>query len=227
MSPVAGKARSDQQIKKDVVDCLVADGRVDASGVNVEVSSGKVILTGNVPSCATKCAARDDAFGVLGVRGVQNQLTVLRADDTPVLSDADIQANAGSVLEWCPDIDSSAVQVSVRGGAVYLRGAVVSYWRRALAEALVTNIDGVTDVQNELVVTPTDDVRDEDIAETIEASLRRSAAISAADVTVKVEKGVVTLMGIAPDHSALHGVLEAAQYATGVRDVRNCVSIAG
>jgi len=224
MPPVVSPVRSDEQIKKDVVDHLYADGRVDASDVNAEVSKGKVILTGNVPSCTARRAARDDAFGVLGVRGVRNQLTVLRTATT--LSDDEVRANAKSVLEWSSDIDPSNIQVDVSGGAVSLSGSVTSYWQRTLAERMVANIDGVLGVQNELTVVPSEDVLDEAIAESIEASLRRSSCVSADDVTVKVEQGVVTLSGVVPSCMASRITQEAAHHTTGVRDVRSDLSVA-
>lgn len=42
--------RADEEIKRDLVDELYWDYRVDASNVKAEVSDGKVRLTGTVPS---------------------------------------------------------------------------------------------------------------------------------------------------------------------------------
>jgi len=207
------------------VDHLYVDDRVDASDVNVEVNNGRVVLTGNVPSCMARRAAGDDAFGILGVRGVHNQLTVLKSVG-PLLSDEVIQANAKSVLEWSSDVDASDIRVNVSVGTVSLGGSVVSYWQRTLAERLVANIGGVVDVDNELTIVPTGDVSDEMIAENIESSLRRSPCVSVDDVVVKVAQGVVTLSGTAPSFPALCCVREIVQHTAGVRDIGDNLSIA-
>jgi len=47
---------TDEKIKKQVVDQLYWDARVDASDVKVEVSDRNVILTGTVPSYGVRQA---------------------------------------------------------------------------------------------------------------------------------------------------------------------------
>ncbi|MFO7783893.1 MAG: BON domain-containing protein [Thermodesulfobacteriota bacterium] len=66
-------ARTDERIKKDVVDELYWDDRVNASEVYVEVSNGTVTLRGEVPTYFSKTAAHDDALEILGVVSVRNQ----------------------------------------------------------------------------------------------------------------------------------------------------------
>lgn len=59
-------ARTEEQIKRDVVDQLFWDIRVDASDVTVEVSNGTVTLRGTVPTYLAAKAAIDDSWCVLG-----------------------------------------------------------------------------------------------------------------------------------------------------------------
>jgi hyperosmotically inducible protein len=54
-------ARTEEQIKRDVVDQLYWDNRVDASDVTVEVSNGTVTLRGTVPTYFASTAALNDA----------------------------------------------------------------------------------------------------------------------------------------------------------------------
>ena len=55
-------------------------GSIDASDIEVAVSSGEVTLTGSVQDRDTKREAEDMAEGVLGVTNVQNNLRVKKDD---------------------------------------------------------------------------------------------------------------------------------------------------
>jgi hypothetical protein len=71
--------RKDEDIKKDIVDALYWDRRVDASLVTVTVSDGNVMLGGSVPDRAALEAAEDDARVVGGkgrVQTVENRLRI-------------------------------------------------------------------------------------------------------------------------------------------------------
>ena len=71
-----GYARSDERIREDVSDRLTDDWQVDASEIEVMVSSGEVTLSGMVNSRDEKRRAEDLAENVSGVRHVQNNLRV-------------------------------------------------------------------------------------------------------------------------------------------------------
>jgi len=68
--------RSDERIKEDVNDRLSDDYYVDASEVEVIVSSSEVTLTGMVNSREDKRRAEDIAESVSGVTNVENRLRV-------------------------------------------------------------------------------------------------------------------------------------------------------
>lgn len=68
--------RSDQRIKEDVSDRLMAHGHLDARGINVSVNNGEVTLSGTVNSRQDKRTADDIADSVTGVKDVNNQLKV-------------------------------------------------------------------------------------------------------------------------------------------------------
>ncbi|WP_429005811.1 BON domain-containing protein [Roseixanthobacter psychrophilus] len=68
--------RSDDRLREDVSDHLTDDRLVDASEIEVSVSSGEVTLTGTVADRAQRRRAEDVAEWVSGVRHVQNNLRV-------------------------------------------------------------------------------------------------------------------------------------------------------
>lgn len=77
-----GYTRSDERIKEDVNDRLTDDWAVDASGIDVDVESCEVTLTGEVPSREMKRRAEDVAEAVSGVKHVQNNIRVKQSEQT-------------------------------------------------------------------------------------------------------------------------------------------------
>lgn len=187
--------RTDQEIKRDLIDELYWDYRVDASDVKAEVSDGKVTLTGTVPSYSARSAAAAAAWGIDGVGGVTNLLTVRFPPTYVVPTDAEIKTSAERTLAWNPDVYSADIDVTVSGGVVRLEGTADAYWKRWKAEDLISNLSGVVDVENHLTVVPSGSFLDKDIAKDIEAALERNQYVDAEKVTVKVGDGEVTLTG--------------------------------
>lgn len=71
-----GYTRSDERIRDDVSDRLADNPILDASEIDVSVSSGEITLGGSVDSRYSKRLAEDLADDVLGVKNVQNNLRV-------------------------------------------------------------------------------------------------------------------------------------------------------
>lgn len=72
--------RSESAIREEVCERLTRHGQVDASGINVRVENGEVVLEGDVDSRAAKRMAEDAADSVSGVRDVHNRLRVRPRD---------------------------------------------------------------------------------------------------------------------------------------------------
>jgi osmotically-inducible protein OsmY len=218
--------RTDEAIKRDLVDELYWDYRVDASSVKAEVSDGVVTLTGTVPSFSARNAASTAAWGIDGVTEVTNLLTVRFPPTFAIPSDAEIMTSAERTLAWNPDVHSADIQVSVTGGTVKLEGTVDAYWKRWKAQDLVSDLRGVVEVENHLAVAPSESFLDKDIARGIEAALERNLYVNAEKITVRVEDGRVTLTGTVPSHYARGRAYDAAAFTPGVLDVDNNIVVA-
>lgn len=70
--------RSDERIREEVCERLTMDHDVDATEIDVQVSSGVVTLDGTVSERRAKRIAEDLAERVYGVSDVQNNLRVTR-----------------------------------------------------------------------------------------------------------------------------------------------------
>lgn len=213
--------RAEELIKRDVVDQLAWDTRVNANEIQVEVNDSTVTLNGSVPSYRARLAAQNDARNVLGVSGVENQLIIEYPTTFSVPTDNDIQVNAKNVLIWDPTIDASNITVTVDNGWVTLEGTVDMLWKKIEAESRVSNVAGVLGITNKLTVVPTENLTDQLIAEDIENALDRDVLIKVDDIDVKVEDGIVTLYGTVPSWTIDQLAYNAALYTNGVLDVRD------
>ena len=77
-----GYTRSDERIREDVNDRLTDDGWLDASDIEVQVSSNEVTLAGEVNSRAERRRAEDIVDVVTGVKHMQNNLRVKERSST-------------------------------------------------------------------------------------------------------------------------------------------------
>lgn len=68
--------RSDEEIKKIIVEELNGDKQIDAAKVTVEVKNGNVTLTGEVPTATAQSSANWITTAIPGVTDVINHLTV-------------------------------------------------------------------------------------------------------------------------------------------------------
>lgn len=71
-----GYQRSDERILEEVCERLEFDDAVDASDIEVAVTSGTVKLSGTVDDRQAKRRAEDIAESVTGVKNVENQIRV-------------------------------------------------------------------------------------------------------------------------------------------------------
>jgi hypothetical protein len=68
--------RSDERIYEEVCERMTRHGELDASNIEVQVQSGEVTLTGDVPDRRTKRLAEDLSDSVPGVQDIHNRLQI-------------------------------------------------------------------------------------------------------------------------------------------------------
>ncbi len=217
--------RTSEDIKKDVVDQLYWDDRLDASDVKVEVVDRTVRLSGSVPTYTARQAAEKDAWLIGGVTSVDNKLEVVYPSGFRQPEDSDLQADLSTALGWEPELRTADIDVFVRDGWVTLTGSVDAYWKKLRAEELASTLVGVRGVRNELSVVPSNRYGDRMIASSIVSALERNVHVEADEVDVTVEEGVVTLSGSVSSLPAFEAVQDVAAHTTGVLAIRNELTI--
>jgi hyperosmotically inducible protein len=213
--------RTDEQIKKDVVDQLYWDSRVDASKVSVEVNDHVVTLMGELPTQLARSAALMDVSVVPGVVDVQNHATVVFPSVAEMPPPDQIQTNIERLLGTNAYIRPADIRIVFDNGVVTLEGTVDAMWKKDYAQDLVAHVHGVAEVHNRLGVHHGKSILDRTIAEDITAALQRNVLVDAEDIQVDVKGGIVKLRGMVPTWQARRIARDTALYTSGVVDVHD------
>ena len=216
---------NDEKIKKNIVDLLYWDSRVDASNVKVEVEKGEVVLRGTVPNYTASEAALFDSWKPKGVVKVDNQIMVKSYGQKNLPSDSEIKNRIENMLSWNQSINNLDVTVSVASGTVFLDGYVDAYWKKLRAEQLASDVLGVLTVKNKLMIVPAKSVVDEAIAKDIKLAMQKTDGIDPSAIDIRVKDGKVTLSGNVKGARAYHAALECVVNTFGVVDMDNNLSI--
>ena len=107
--------RSDARIEEDACERLTHHGMLDASGIQVQVNSGEVTLTGTVESRQAKRMAEDILDTISGVRDVNNQLRVQGQGQMGQGQDADRLGVAGQGQHQTSQTQSQTPTKNQRG----------------------------------------------------------------------------------------------------------------
>jgi osmotically-inducible protein OsmY len=114
-----------------------------------------------------------------------------------MLDDKQLKQEVLNELTWDPRVNVAHIGITAKGGVVTLTGHVEKYAEKLAAENAVRRVKGVNAIAEEIEVRVPFDVRhdDQQIATNAANRLKLDASLPKESITVKVEKGWVTLMG--------------------------------
>jgi osmotically-inducible protein OsmY len=143
------------------------------------------------------------------------------------MSDSDIQQNVVDELRWEPSLEDDDIAVGVKDGVVTLAGYSKSYLDKWKAERVASRVKGVKAIVNNIEVKlPSASERpDPDIARAAVDALKWNVSVPRDRITVKVEKGWVTLEGDVDWYYQREAAERAVRYLTGVKGVSNLVTV--
>lgn len=139
---------ADHEIAKRIIDLFSWNVSVPEDRVTVKVEHGWVTLTGTVDWYYQADEARKAAGRISGVRGVTTDIAVRRL---PVA--ANVKERILAALKRQAELDGSSVTVVTEGTKVRLGGRVRAWNERGIAERAAWAAPGVTDVEDNIVVT--------------------------------------------------------------------------
>jgi osmotically-inducible protein OsmY len=149
---------SDTWIGLKVKSALLFHRNVSATGTTVYVKDGIVTLQGEASSLAEKELTTEYARDVDNVKAVKNNMTIAKTPAKPVettsekIDDASITAEVKSSLLSHRSTSALHTTVSTTDGVVTLSGIAKNDAEKSLVTKLVTDINGVTSVINNMTI---------------------------------------------------------------------------
>jgi osmotically-inducible protein OsmY len=149
---------SDAWVGTKVKSTLLFHRNVRATKTDVNVKDGVVILSGEASSMAQKELTTEYAQDVEGVKEVKNEMTIAKAPAKPTettgekIDDASITAQVKSSLSSHRSTSAVKTKVSTTDGVVTLTGVAKNAAEKSLVTKLVTDIDGVNSVVNDMTI---------------------------------------------------------------------------
>ena len=140
---------NDQEIISAVENALFYDPRVSSFNVEVDSVYGRVTLRGTVDNLEAKRSAEQTANNTRGVTMVYNRLKV-RSENQ--LTDAQLERKARNAIEGNIWIAEDDVTLIVVNGVADLFGTVDSTYEKNKAESLISAIEGISYVDNNMLV---------------------------------------------------------------------------
>lgn len=163
-----GEKFDDAWIDGSIETAMLFNSHLNEYSIRSEVQNGKVTLSGNVGSDIDRSLAGEIAKGVDGVKSVDNQITVGSQQGTVDKLSAQASDRGQKLRQWASDATTTAeiktrllangsthglqINVDTKADVVTLSGKVASAEEAALAEQIASNVESVTDVNNQLVV---------------------------------------------------------------------------
>jgi osmotically-inducible protein OsmY len=141
--------------------------------------------------------------------------------------DAKIRDNVIAELDFEPQVDATAIGVSVKDGIVTLTGHVPHYMQKLAAEAATRRVKGVIGLAQEIEVRfPTETGHsDDELANRASHILNWTIVAPKDGIKVKVEKGWITLRGEAQWAYQKQDVERALRRLEGVTGVTNLITV--
>jgi hyperosmotically inducible protein len=151
-------------------------------------------------------------------------------DTKTAVSDSWITSKTKIALFADERVPGREVSVETVNGVVSLRGKVDSADAKMAAEQVAQGIEGVKHVKNELqVIAPAQrdrvDAKDNEITKQVKRRISEDPRFKGADIKVDTTNGVVRLTGDVPNVTTAARASEMARQVTGVRAVKNELTV--
>jgi hyperosmotically inducible periplasmic protein len=224
---------ADDQMESSFKNTYVYKNYLHDDAIKVEAKAGVVTLTGTVADQYHKALAEDTVSGMPGVTRVDNQLAT-KAEVAADKADTWIERKLKLALLFHRHVNGTKTNIAVKDGVVTLTGDASSMAQKELTTEYARDIEGVTDVKNNMTVMGTPDpaertvdekIDDASITAQVKMALLTHHSTSAINTKVETRNGEVTLGGIAKNDAekALVGKLVAD--IKGVTSVENKMTI--
>ena len=137
----------DTRIAESVLHALEWSSTIPHDQISVKVDNGWVHLEGNVVWLYQKQAAESSVSDLSGVRGVNNQITVI-----PHINEMIVKENIRKALERSASLEADKIHIETNGNKVTLKGSARSWNERMEVERAAASAPGVAEVDDQLAI---------------------------------------------------------------------------
>ena len=146
------------------------------------------------------------------------------------VDDAALLTSVKSALVANKVTDAGEINVDVNRGTVKLAGFVDTEKEKAAAGEVARKVDGVQTVQNDIAVhkqneSTGDYIDDSVLTAKVKTALIESPQTKAHQINVETDHGVVQLSGFVDNAAAKSAATNVAKSVSGVKDVKNELSV--
>ncbi len=236
----ASASDTDEKIESAAQSSYVFKKYLKDDDIKVKSEKGAVTLSGTVGEESHKTLAQDTVENLPGVKSVDNRLKV-KGEAAADNSDAWITMKVKTSLLFHRNV-SSLTDVSTKDGIVVLKGEANSQAQKALTTEFVKDVEGVKDVENQMVVANAADksagesvadkvddvgeaIDDASITALVKMTLLYHRSTSGLKTKVVTNDGQVTLTGKAGSSAEKDLVTKYVQDVHGVKGVINQITI--
>ena len=213
---------NDKQLQQSVTEELTWEPSITSAHIGVTAREGVVTLSGHVPSYWEKRSAEAATSRVKGVKAVVEEIKVQLFGGN-LWTDEKIADSALQNLASDSSVPKEKIKLKVEKGWVTLTGEVDWNYQKQAAEQDIHRLFSVIGVTNEIKIKP--HVQAYEVREKIEKALERVAPFDAADISIKMDGGKVTLGGNVRNWHERNLVETAAWSVPGVTQVQDKITL--
>jgi osmotically-inducible protein OsmY len=214
--------KNDMKIQHDVLNELDFEPMIDAAHIAVTVKHGVVTLRGTVRDLSQKWVAERAVRRIAGVKLIADEIEValLPRDER---TDPEIEAAVMHLFGWHVALPAEAIRVAVSRGWVTIEGEVNDQFQKIKAEEIVRDLRGVRGVTNLIALIPK--AAPIDVRTRIDEALRRLVGLTADNIDMSVQDGLVTLVGEVHSWAEREAAERVASSAPGITQVHNQITV--
>ncbi|HEY0745030.1 MAG TPA: BON domain-containing protein [Chryseosolibacter sp.] len=141
-------AKNDTELAETIKNSLKWNDAVNEDKIEVKVDNGWVTLDGEVQWSYEKITAQHNVEGLVGVKGVTNNIHIR----TKEIDTREIKNKIAAAFHRSAALDANALKFDVSGSRVTLKGTVTSWAEKEMAEQIAWSSPGVLVVDNRIEI---------------------------------------------------------------------------
>ena len=141
--------RPDPEIARDAVAAIKSQLPISSEKIKIVVKNGWITLEGEVEWQYQRSTAEQAVRRIKGVKGVSNTIKL-----KPQARPSEIKRKIQDAFRRSAEVDANRIIVEADEGVVTLKGTVRSWIEREEAERVAWSAPGVTNVVDQIVVSP-------------------------------------------------------------------------